>query len=159
APGNEAFQPGQLLARSRQWYDLILLALQTDSTRSISLSIDSQEKPTIDGVTLGHHDASHHGQDPEKVEQLATIEEAELRVFTEFLTKLKNATEGSETLLDRTMVLYTSNLGNGSGHSSSNLPVLLAGGGFRHQGHVAFDRGNNKPFSNLFLRMLQQMGI
>ena len=59
-PTNEVYQPGQLLARSRQWYDLVHLALQTDSTRVISLSIDSQERPVIDGVTLGHHDASHH---------------------------------------------------------------------------------------------------
>jgi hypothetical protein len=158
-PGNEAFQPGQLLARSRQWFDLIHLALQTDSTRVISLSIDSQEKPIVDGVTLGHHDASHHGQDPAKVEQLALIEEAELNVFSEFLTKLKNSSEGDETLLDRTMVVHSSNLGNGSGHSPHNLPIILAGGGFRHQGHVAFDRHDNKPFSNLFLRMLHQMGI
>lgn len=158
-PTNEAHQPGQLLARSRQWYDLIHLALQTDSTRVVSLSIDSQERPIIDGVTLGHHDASHHGQDPAKVEQLAMIEEAELRVYSEFLTKLKSSTEGDGTLLDRTMVFYSSNLGNGSGHSPHNLPVLLAGGGFRHQGHVAGDRQNNTPLSNLFVRMIQQMGI
>jgi hypothetical protein len=158
-PGNEAHQPGQLIARSRQWFDLIHLALQTDSTRIISLSIDSQEQPVIDGVTIGHHDASHHGQDPEKVEQLARIEEAELRVFSDFLTRLKNSNEAGETLLDRTMVFHTSNLGNGSGHSSSNLPILLAGGGLRHQGHVAFDRSNNTPLSNLFVRMLHQMGI
>jgi hypothetical protein len=158
-PTNEVYQPGQLLARSRQWYDLIHLALQTDSTRIISLSIDSQEQPVIPGVTLGHHDASHHGQDPSKLEQLALIEEAELRVFHEFLTKLKNSTEGGETLLDRTMVFYSSNLGNGSGHSPNNLPILLAGGGFRHQGHVAFDRDNNRPLSNLFVRMMHQMGI
>lgn len=158
-PTNAAFQPGQLIARSRQWYDLIHLALQTDSTRAISLSLDSQERPEITGVTLGHHDASHHGQDPEKIEQLARIEEAELRVFNDFLAKLKSTSEGDETLLDRTMVLYTSNLGNGSGHSPNNLPLLLAGGGFRHQGHVAFDRQNNQPLSNLFVRMLHQMGI
>jgi hypothetical protein len=113
----------------------------------------------IDGVTLGHHDASHHGQDPGKIEQLAMIEEAELRVFNAFLTKLKESTEGEETLLDRTMVFYASNLGNGSGHSPNNLPILLAGGGFRHQGHVAFDRVNNRPLSNLFVRMINQMGI
>lgn len=158
-PTNEVYQPGQLLARSRQWYDLIHLALQTDSTRVISLSIDSQERPVIDGVTLGHHDASHHGQDPAKLEQLAMIEEAELRVFNEFLTKLKNSAEGEETVLDRTIVFYASNLGNGSGHSPNNLPILLAGGGFRHQGHVAYDRTNNRPLSNLFVRMLNQMGI
>lgn len=159
APTNEAQAPGQLIARSRQWFDLIHLALQTDSTRVISLSLGSQEQPVIEGVNIGHHDASHHGQDPDKLEQLALIEQAELRVFGEFLTKLKNATEGAETLLDRTMVFHASNLGNGSGHSSSNLPIILAGGGFRHQGHVAFDRANNRPLSNLFVRMLQQMGI
>ncbi|MBM3758240.1 MAG: DUF1552 domain-containing protein [Acidobacteria bacterium] len=150
---------GQLIERSRQWYDLVHLALQTDSTRVVSLSLDSQERPTIDGVTIGHHDASHHGQDPAKIEQLALIEEAELRAFRDFLTRLKDSREGSETLLDRTMVLHTSNLGNGSGHSSSNLPILLAGGGLRHAGHVAFDRRNNRPFANLFVRMIQQMGI
>jgi hypothetical protein len=154
-----ALGSGQLLDRSRQWYDLVHLALQTDSTRVVSLSIDSQERPTVDGVTLGHHDASHHGQDPGKIEQLALIEEAELRAFRDFLTKLKDSTEGDETLLDRTMVFHASNLGNGSGHSPNNLPILLAGGGFRHQGHVAFDRTNNRPLSNLFVRMIQQMGI
>ncbi|MSU77408.1 MAG: DUF1552 domain-containing protein [Gemmataceae bacterium] len=151
--------PGLLLERSRQWYDVVHLALQTDSTRVISLSLDSQERPIIDGVTLGHHDASHHGQDGTKIEQLAMIEEAELRAFNGFLNKLKESREGNETLLDRVMVMYTSNLSNASAHSVDNLPILLAGGGFRHQGHVAFDRRNNRPMSNLFLRMLHQMGI
>jgi hypothetical protein len=158
-PTNDVYAQGQLIARSRQWYDLVHLALQTDSTRVISLALDSQEQPAIPGVTLGHHDASHHGQDPTKIEQLARIEEAELRVFSHFLTRLKETTEGNETLLDRTMVLYVSNLGNGSGHSSINLPIILAGGGLRHQGHVAYDRRNNRPFSNLFVRMMRQMGI
>ena len=158
-PTNEAHAPGQLLARSRQWFNLVHLALQTDSTRVVSLSLGSQEQPVIEGVTIGHHDASHHGQDPDKLEQLALIEQAELRVFAEFLTRLKDSTEGDETLLDRTMVFHASNLGNGSGHSSSNLPIILAGGGFRHRGHVAFDRANNRPLSNLFVRMLRQMGI
>jgi hypothetical protein len=158
-PTNEVHAPGQLIARTRQWFDLIYLALQTDSTRAISLSIDSQEQPVIDGVNLGHHDASHHGQDPAKIEQLALIEEAELRAFSDFLAKLKGAAEGDETLLDRTMVFHCSNLGNGSGHSPNNLPVIVAGGGLRHQGHLAFDRSDNKPLSNLFLRMLHQMGI
>ena len=95
---------------------------------------------------------------PPRLEQLALIEEAELRVFNDFLTKLKDSTEGDETLLDRTIVFYASNLGNGSGHSPNNLPILLAGGGFRHQGHVAFDRVNNRPLSNLFVRMMQPNG-
>jgi hypothetical protein len=150
---------GTLLARSVQWYDLVHLALQTDSTRVITLSLDSQERPIIDGVTLGHHDASHHGQDSTKIEQLAMIEEAELRAFNSFLTKLKDSTEGDQTVLDRTMVFYSSNLSNASAHSIDNLPIILAGGALRHQGHVAYDRRNNRPLSNLYVRMVQHMGI
>ena len=149
----------QLLQRSRQWYDIVHLALQTDSTRVVSLWLGSQERPEIDGVTLAHHDASHHGQEPAKLEQLALIEEAELKVLGEFLDKMKNSTEGDGTLLDRTAVLYTSNLGNSSSHDNNNLPLLLAGGGFKHAGHVAYDRKNNALLSNLFVRMLHQMGI
>ncbi len=149
----------QLVQRSRQWYDIVHLALQTDSTRVISLFLSSQERPEIEGVTLAHHDASHHGQEPTKLEQLALIEEAELRVFGEFLEKMKASTEGEHTLLDRTAIFYASNLGNSSSHDNNNLPIILAGGGFKHQGHVAFDRKNNTLLSNLFVRMMQQMGI
>ncbi|MCB1088576.1 MAG: hypothetical protein KDM63_16180, partial [Verrucomicrobiae bacterium] len=94
-----------------------------------------------------------------KLEQLALIEEAEVKVFGEFLDKMKASAEGGETLLDRTMVFYASNLGNSSSHDNMNLPVLLAGGGFRHAGHVAYDRDNNTFLSNLFVRMIQQMGL
>ena len=149
----------QLVERSRQWYDLVHLALQTDSTRVISLWLGSQERPEIEGVNLAHHDASHHGQEPSKLEQLALIEEAELRVLGEFLEKMKNSSEGEQSLLDRTAIFYASNLGNSSSHDNNNLPILLAGGGFKHQGHVAFDRKNNTLLSNLFVRMMQQMGI
>lgn len=153
------FGGAQLLQRSRQWYDIVHLALQTDSTRVISLWLGSQERPEIDGVTLAHHDASHHGQEPSKLEQLALIEEAELRVLGEFLEKMKTSNEGETNLLDRTAIFYASNLGNSSSHDNTNLPILLAGGGFKHQGHVAFDRKNNKLLSNLFVRMIQQMDI
>ena len=62
-------------------------------------------------------------------------------------------------MLDRTAIFYASNLGNSSSHDNNNLPILLAGGGFKHQGHVAFDRQNNKLVSNLFVRMMQQMDL
>ena len=117
------YNGAQLLERSRQWYDIVQLALQTDSTRVISLWLGSQERPEIDGVTIAHHDASHHGQEPTKLEQLALIEEAELRVFGEFLEKMKQSTEGEQSLLDRTSVFYTSNLGNSSSHDNTNLPI------------------------------------
>jgi hypothetical protein len=149
----------QLTERARQWFDLVHLAFRTDSTRVISLWLGSQEKPEIPGVTIGHHDASHHGQDPAKLEQLALIEEAELRVFGEFLAKLKTCTEGEGTLLDHSSILYASNLGNASNHDNTNLPVILAGGGYKHAGHVALDRQNNTLLSNLFLRILHQMEI
>ena len=131
----------------------------TESTRVISHRLRSQERPEIDGVTLAHHDASHHGQEPTNLDQLALIEEAELKILGEFLDKMRKSTEGEQTLLDRTAIFYASNLGNSSSHDNTNLPILLVGGGFKHQGHVAFDRKNNTLLSNLFLRMLHQMGI
>jgi hypothetical protein len=153
------FSGPQLLQRSRQWYDLVHLALKTDSTRVISLHLGSQERPEIEGVTIPHHDASHHGQEPTKLEQLALIEEAELKVLGEFLQKMQKSADGEQTLLDRTGIFYASNLGNSSSHDNTNLPIILAGGGFKHKGHVAYDRKNNTLLSNLYLRMLHQMGI
>jgi len=149
----------QLLERSRQWYNIVHLALQTDSTRVVSLWLGTQERPEIPGVTIGHHDASHHGQDPAKLEQLALIEEAEIQVLGEFLEKMKASQDGDQSLLDRTSILYTSNLGNSSSHDNNNLPIILAGGGFKHQGHVGYDAKNNTLMSALYLRMLHQMDI
>ena len=149
----------QLVERSRQWYSIVHLALQTDSTRVVSLWLNTQERPEITGVNLGHHDASHHGQDPAKLEQLALIEEAEIQVLGEFIGKMKASKEGDHTLLDRTAIFHASNLGNSSSHDNNNLPILLAGGGFKHQGHLAFDVKNNTLLSNLYVRMLHHMGI
>ncbi len=153
--------PGQrMLNRQRQWFDLVHLAVQTDSTRVIGLWLYShQENLNLDGVGVTHHDASHHGRDEGKIAQLALIEEAEMRLFAEFLRKMKTTTEGELSLLDQTIVFYASNLGNASAHTCENLPILLAGGGFRHAGHVAYERTNNAPLANLFVRMLHQMGI
>jgi hypothetical protein len=158
-PPTNDFGGPQLVERSRQWYHLVHLALQTDSTRVVSLWLSTQERPEIPGVNLGHHDASHHGQDPAKLEQLALIEEAEIQVLGEFLDKLKQSSEGDHSLLDRTAVLYASNLGNSSSHDNNNLPILLAGGRFKHQGHVAFNTKENTLLSNLYVRMLHHMGI
>jgi hypothetical protein len=153
------FAQEEMIERSGQWYDLVHLALQTDSTRIINLGLFGHGKPKIEGVNMDHHGASHHGQDEAKIEQLAKIEAAEYRVFNGFLTKLQGSSEGNETLLDRTMVFHGSNLGNASAHTSQNLPIIFAGGGFKHAGHVLYDRENNRPLSNLFVRMLHQMGI
>ena len=147
------------LDRERQWFDLVHLALQTDSTRVIALWIWSYGRVNLPGVAIGHHDATHHGQDEAKIRQLAMIEEAEMALFAGLLGKMKDTDENGSSLLDRTVVFYGSNMGNASAHTCENLPILLAGGGFRHAGHVAFDRKDNKPLSNLFVRILHQMDI
>ncbi len=150
----------KMLEREKQWFDLAHLALQTDSTRVISLYLWSHtERLDVPGVAISHHDASHHGQDDAKIRQLALIEEAEMKLFAELLGKMKSTNEGGVSLLEQTVILHASNLGNASAHTNDNLPIILAGGGFKHAGHLAFDRKNNKPLSNLFVRMLQQMGI
>ena len=96
---------------------------------------------------------------PRKVEQVALFEEAHFKLLDHLLRKMSATIEGDSTLLDNSQVLFLSNLGDGSAHASNNLPILLAGGGFKHQGHVAFDRAKNTPLSNLYVRMLRQMGI
>jgi hypothetical protein len=149
----------QMVGRQRQWYDIVRLALQTDSTRVIMLVHDEGGKAIIPGLTMAHHDASHHGKDAAKLEQLAIVEEAEMQVFSEFLVSLKTIQENGRSLLDKSIVLIASNLGNASAHSTSNLPIILAGGGFKHQGHVAYDQKKNMELSNVYVRMLKQMGI
>lgn len=143
----------------QQWYGLIHLALQTDSTRVVVLGLGEQGQQNIPDLSIGHHDASHHGKDPAKIEQFARYEEKEYQTFAGFLDKLSATTEAGKPLLDSTQVLMASSLGDASAHSSDNLPVFLAGGGFKHKGHLAFDQKNNYQLSNLYVRMLQKMGI
>src|SRR5437762_1700989 len=127
-----------IIGRAKMMYDLIHLALQTDSTRLITLSLDQVGAvPPISGVTDAYHQLSHHGQEPTKIAQLRIIELAHLRAFAGLLQKLKTTEEAGATLLDRTMLLLGSNLGNASSHDTHNLPILLAGGGFRHSQHLA----------------------
>jgi hypothetical protein len=149
-----------LIGKSKLLFDLTHLALQTDSTRLVSiLLLGTSLVPPIQGVSLGHHDLSHHGQDASKIEQLKKVELEKMKTVAEFLTKLKQTEEQGESLLDRTMVFFSSNLGNASNHSTKNLPVLFAGGGFRHGQHLAFDPNNGPPLCNLYLSMLQRLGI
>lgn len=152
--------PADLVGRTRLLFDLTHLALQTDSTRLITIMLlGTSLVPPIAGVNDGHHNLSHHGQDPGKLKQLQIVEQEKLKVLHELLTKLKQTKEDEESLLDRTTVFFSSNLGNASSHSCRNLPVLLAGGGFRHGQHLAFDPARNPPMSNLFVSILQRLGI
>jgi hypothetical protein len=149
-----------VVGKARLMFDLIHLAIQTDSTRLITLLLlGTSLVPPVPGVSLGHHDLSHHGQDPSKIEQLKTVEIEKLKTFRDFLAKLKETKEEGETLLDRTSVFFSSNLGNASNHATKNLPVILAGGGFQHGQHLAFDPAKPPPLSNLYVSMLQRLGI
>ena len=148
------------LGRARVLLNLIKLALQTDSTRVVSLFIRGMdEKPPIPGVSEGHHGLSHHGRNPEKIEQLKIIERLEMAVFRDFLLALRDTKEQGGSLLDSTQVLIGSNLGDASGHGTTNLPILLAGGGYKHGQHIAGDPKNNTPLAKLFVNVLQRFGV
>lgn len=149
-----------LVGKTRLWFDLIHLALQTDSSRLVTLQLlGTSSVPPIQGVNQGHHDLSHHGQDPAKIAQLRILEIEKLKALHDFLTQLRQTKEDGASLLDRTMVFFSSNLADASKHSVKNMPVLLAGGGFKHGQHLAFDETKNPPLCNLFVSMLQRMGI
>lgn len=149
-----------LVGKTRLWFDLIHLALQTDSSRLVTLQLlGTSSVPPIPGVSQGHHDLSHHGQDSAKIAQLRTLELEKMKTLRDFLAQLRQTKEDGQSLLDRTMVFFSSNLGDASKHSVNNMPVLLAGGGFRHGRHLAFDKTSPPPLSNLFVSMLQRMEI
>lgn len=149
-----------LIGRTRLLFDIAHLALQTDSTRLITIMLQgSTSAPPIPGVSLGHHDLSHHGKDPGKLDQLKIVEIETMKTVRDLLDKLKKSKEAGGSLLDQTTVFLGSNLGDASSHSVKNLPVLLAGGGFRHGSHLAFDQNNPPPLCNLYVSMLQRLGI
>lgn len=153
-------QAADLLGRTKLLFDLSYHALATDSTRLITIMLGgSTHAPPIQGVTLGHHDLSHHGKEPNKLAQLKIVEVETMKCFRDLLAKLAGTKEEGASLLDQTSVFLGSNLGDGSSHSVKNLPVILAGGGFKHGQHLAFDAANPPPLCNLFVSMLQRLGL
>jgi hypothetical protein len=164
AKAPENYPPAEdIVGRSSMMYDLMHLAIQTDTTRVITMLMDQSggnAAPPIEGVSEGRHGLSHHGMDEAKLVQLRLVEIAELKAFASFLNKLNGTKDASgESLLTNTMVLYGSNMGNASSHDTRNLPILLAGGGFKHGQHLALDPSRNVPLSNLFASMLQRYGL
>ena len=129
---------------------LAVLALQTDSTRLITVKID---------LTGEYHNRSHHGLNAENLAKLREMETKELMILRDFVAQLQKSKEREGTLLDRSMVLFGSSLGNANMHTTNNLPILLFGGGFKHGNHLAFDRQNNTPLCKLYVSMLQRLGI
>jgi len=160
APPKDITNGADLLGRTRLLLDLSVLALQTDSTRLITIQLGgSTFAPPIAGVTLGHHDLSHHGKDPVKLDQLKIVEIETMKLLRDFLSKLQGIPEDGATVLSRTTVFLGSNLGDGSSHSIKNLPVFLAGGGFKHGQHLAFDPQSPPPLCNFYVSLLQRIGV
>jgi hypothetical protein len=123
----------QFIGRVEVMYRVARLAFQTDSTRSITLMQNGVATPVmhLKGVTIndGYHNLSHHGKSPDKLAQLEAIDEWQMRTLSALLGDLKSVEEGGESLLDRTMVLYGSNLGDANAHATTNMPILLAAAG------------------------------
>jgi hypothetical protein len=144
-------------------YNLARLSFETDSTRAITLLLDSVSTPalTVPGTTItdGYHNLSHHGRAEDKRAQLKTLDEAHMKLLAKLFTSLKAVREGDETLLDRTMVYFGSNMGDANKHVTTNVPVIFAGGGFKHGQHLMFDTEKNYPLANLFVNVLQRMEI
>lgn len=142
------------VAVERIYLDIIHLALATDSTRFVTLHVTGNAVTGLDGVDESYHGLSHHGMNEEKLRQLAIVEQGMINEWGGFLRRLK-----ADSMLDETMVLMTSNLGNASSHDNKNMPVLFAGGGFKHGQHLAFDQKNNYPLPNLYLSTLHRLGL
>ncbi len=166
APGpvpTDISTPAEYMAKTKLMYDMARLAFESDSTRSVTLMLDSVNSPVLEledhEITEGYHNLSHHGKSPAKLAQLQAIDEWHMKLLDGLFTSLKDSQEDGQPLLDRTMILYGSNLGNASTHVTTNLPTLLAGGGFRHGQHLGFDRDRNYPLPNLFVSMLQRMDL
>lgn len=148
------------VGQERLMMHMIRLALETDSTRFVSYHLGgSGGVVPIQGVNEGYHTLSHHGRDEDKLEQLALVESAIVEAWGQFLRNLMVPDEQGRKVLDNTSVLLTSNLGNASSHDNRNMPVLLGGGQFEHGQHLAFDQKRNYPLPNLFVDLMQQVGL
>lgn len=162
-PPNDPSDPAAYMEKVKIMYDLARLAFETDSTRSISLMLDGLNAPALSipdtSISDGYHNLSHHGKSESKLAELKLIDEWHMRLLSDLIRDLKAVNEDDGTLLDRTMVLYGSNFGDANAHTCFNMPVILAGGGFRHGQHLAFDKQKNYPLPNLYVSMLQRMGI
>jgi len=169
-PVTESEPPKDVLDRALffEKFDLMLrmaeLAFESDSTRIITLMVDGFATPVFniseeEKSLNGYHNLSHHGQSKAKIAQLERVDFRQMRLLRDHFERLSAKVANGANLLDQTMVLFGSNLGDANVHNCTNLPILLAGGGFQHGQHLAFDQHHNSPLSNLFVSMLQNMGV
>jgi hypothetical protein len=142
-------------------YEMIALALQTDSTRIATLEIGGDFLPQNLGIDKSHHGLSHHGNDPEAIANLITLEKYQIQHFAKFLSRLASLNDGERSLLDSTAVLFGSGMGDANTHKNSDLPIILAGGGYKHgEFRQLPTQGLQKvPLCNLFVDIAQRMGV
>ena len=144
-------------------YDLIAIALQTDSTRVATLEVGGSFAASDLGIRKGYHSLSHHGKVQASIDLLVQIERYQVEQFARFLDKLSSLKDtGTDTsLLDNTMALFGSGMGNANSHTNNDLPIVLAGGGFKHGEHKQYPKEKSKrvPLCNLYASMLQQFGV
>lgn len=152
--------PAAYADHARLMFDLQVLALQGDVTRVITFQLaretSNRTYPEV-GVPDPHHPLSHHGNDPAKVAKIAKINRFHVSLFAEYLGKLKATKEGTGTLLDNSLILYGSGMGNPNVHDHINLPILVAGGGMKGGRHIRF--GKATPLANLHLTLLDKAGV
>src|SRR5213593_2536934 len=155
--------PAAYADHARLMFDLQVLAMQGDVTRVITFQLaretSNRTYPEI-GVPDPHHPLSHHGNDPAKIERMSKINAFHVSLFAEFLEKLKATPEGNGTLLDHSLYLYGSGIGNPNVHDHTNLPILVAGGaagGMKGGRHIKY--GQPTPLANLHLTLLDKVGV
>jgi hypothetical protein len=159
-PPTDIPNPADLIGRIGLMLRMIPLILETDSSRVVSLMIhDHGVVPQVQGVSGDQHSLSHHGQDEAKIDQLRRVETEIVQTFRGLLDDLAGRGDADGSLLDHTSVLFGSNLGNANAHTPVDLPILVAGGDFAHGKHVAHEGGHNAPLCNLYVTLLQKMGV
>ena len=164
-PPYDPVAPTLMLECEQIMFDLMALALQTDSTRVATLFIAGLGQVfTLDGQTLraGYHALSHHGNDPDLIRDLVRVELEHMKCLDRFLDQLKEKKDHQgRPLLDTTVVMFGTGMGDASRHSNRDLPTLVAGGGFRHGSHIASDpQSDSSPqLGNIFVSLMNRLGI
>ena len=142
-------------------YELIALALQTDSTRIATLEVGGDFLTQNLGIKKDYHGLSHHGNDPESIASLIALERYQVAQYGKFIGRLTQMKDGEGTLLDSTTVLFGSGMGDANSHRNSDLPIFLAGGGYQHGSfrEVSREVKHKVPLCNLFVDIAQKMGV
>ena len=151
---------GEDILRFGLLLEVARLAMETDLTRLVTLYyVGSSKTPSQPGKSFAYHNLSHHGQDAEKIEQLAILERDLLRQWGDYLQRMKASQASGGSLLDQTFSVLGAAMGNASSHNATNLPLLVAGGRLHHGQHLAFDPATPPPLCNLWVTALQHLGL